>query len=238
MKVTTDACLFGAWAAREVASFLAITGRKSEAGSPPRRWTGILDIGAGTGLLSMMLAQKVHVPIDGIEIDETTAEQATENIIASPWKDRINIVHGDIKDVSLPHDRYDVIISNPPFYENELASPDAKKNIAHHDEGLLLPELLQVINKTLVPDGIFCLLLPYKRMEEVEQLMQRNHLVINHITLVRQSTQHDYFRILISGIHSSDRNVGCVKDEIAIKNEKNEYTGEFTGLLKDYYLHL
>jgi len=226
MKVTTDACLFGAWAGRK------IEGRKPEAGN-------ILDIGTGTGLLSLMVAQKIQAPIDAIEIDKATAEQAGENIAASTWKDKIRLVHGNVKDPSvLPRDQYDVIISNPPFYENELSSPHLKKNIAHHDESLLLTDLLQVISKTLAPGGLFCLLLPYKRMEEIEGLIQKNQLAITCATLVRQSTQHNYFRLLIAGSHFRNGNTSYTKNEISIRNERNEYTAEFTGLLKDYYLHL
>jgi tRNA1Val (adenine37-N6)-methyltransferase len=232
MKVTTDACLFGTWVAKKVvASSLAMTSWNLEVGS-------ILDIGTGTGLLSLMLAQEIHVSIDGIEIDEAAAKQASENVAASPWKERVNIIHGNIKDHAvLPLDRYDVIVSNPPFYENELASPHAKKNMAHHDEGLLLPELLQVISKTLAPGGLFYLLLPYKRMEEAKLLLQKNHLAITHTTMVRQSTQHGYFRLFIAGGHEG-KTSNHLQDEIAIKNEKNEYTAEFIELLKDYYLHL
>ena len=226
MKVTTDACLFGAWATKEVECW------KFEVST-------ILDIGTGTGLLSLMLAQKIHAHIDGIEIDKATAGQAVENSAASPWKESINIIHGDVKDASvLSRKQYDVIVSNPPFYENQLSSPSTKKNIAHHDEGLLLPDLLQVISKKLAPEGLFCLLLPYKRVEEAKQLMEKNHLAITHITMVKQSTRHDYFRLFIEGSHAGKPGAHYTQDEIAIKDEKNEYTREFTELLKDYYLHL
>src|SRR5258705_6346666 len=132
MKVTTDACLFGAWVAIEAGIL------ESEDGS-------ILDIGAGTGLLSLMLAQKTNVSIDSVEIDEAAAKQARENADASPWKERIFVMPGDAKYMAYTLCKnFDIIISNPPFYENELASPDHHKNIAHHDGGLLLDELLQV----------------------------------------------------------------------------------------------
>jgi tRNA1Val (adenine37-N6)-methyltransferase len=226
MKVTTDACLFGAWVVREVGN------RKPEVGS-------VLDIGAGTGLLSLMLAQKINASIDAIEIDKGAAEQAKENSLASPWSGSINIIHGDVKEpVVLPRSQYDVIVSNPPFYENELTSPHIKKNIAHHDEALLLQELLPVISKTLAPGGVFFLLLPFKRKEEVELELQKNQLAIIDGMLARQSTQHDYFRLLIAGTHAENSGINYTKNEIAIRDEKNEYTPEFTKLLKDYYLHL
>jgi len=123
MKVTTDACLFG--------SLLPTSSR----GGGIRN---VLDIGTGTGLLSLMYAQKNHnARIDAIEIDEDAYQQAKENITASPWADRIEIFRGDAKEFNFPI-QYDIIISNPPFYEKELMSDDAKKNIASHNEGLLL----------------------------------------------------------------------------------------------------
>ena len=226
MKVTTDACLFGAWVVREV-------------GSPKSEVRSVLDIGTGTGLLSLMLAQKINAHIDAIEMDKEAAEQAQENSMASPWKERINIVHGNVKELSnIPLDKYDIIISNPPFYENELTSPDPKKNTAHHDEGLLLPELLQVIHSVLAPEGRFYLLLPYKRMIEAGLLLQKYMLTITHTAVIKPSTQHDYFRIFIAGKHTGNTNINYTKEEIAIRNEKNEYSGEFIELLKDYYLYL
>lgn len=229
MKVTTDSCLFGAWVANEV-----ITREPAcrKARSEVRR---ILDIGAGSGLLSLILAQKVIASIDAIEIDKDAFEQAKENINPSPWADRINIFHTDARDFPLST-QYDVIISNPPFYENELLSPDSKKNMAHH-EGLALDELLKIIKKNLVPGGMFYLLLPYKRNAEIEKLVTTNHMYIIKKTLVKQSVNHDHFRIMIAGEHANGEKETII-DEIAIRNENDEYTNEFITLLKDYYLHL
>jgi tRNA1Val (adenine37-N6)-methyltransferase len=226
MKVTTDACLFGAWVGREVG------GSKLEV-------RNILDIGTGTGLLSLMLAQNIDAAIDAIEIDKAAAEQAAENITASSWKERISIIHGDIKErPAILRNKYDVIISNPPFYENELTSASDQKNTAHHDSGLLLADLLTTISAILAPEGRFYLLLPYKRLAEAESLIQQHRLAISDITLVRQSTQHGYFRLFISGQHASYKSDPYIIKEISIRNEKNEYTGEFIELLKDYYLYL
>ena len=118
MKVTTDACLFGAWVANQIKN----TGSE---------FSTALDIGTGTGLLSLMVSQKNDLKIDTIEIEDDAFEQLKENIADSPWKDRINLFHNDVRNFIF-NQQYDVIFSNPPFYENELKSDDAKRNLALH----------------------------------------------------------------------------------------------------------
>jgi len=116
MKVTTDSCLFGS---------LSPTLSEGEG------VLNVLDIGTGTGLLSLMFAQKKqNALIEAIEIDKDAFEQAKENIAASPWSYRINIIHADARNYPFPQ-KYDVIISNPPFYQNVLNTDDKMKNITH-----------------------------------------------------------------------------------------------------------
>ena len=226
MKVTTDGCLFGAFCSREsgVLSQEAVN-RK------------VLDIGTGTGLLALMVAQLNNVSIDAIEIDKDAFEQASVNIAASPWADRITAIHADAKEFVFQN-KYDIIISNSPFYEKELKGDDAKRNIAHHNQGLLFQELLNIIKMNLNPDGTFYLLLPYKRNDEVKQLLTANDFAIQQMTFVRQSVNHDYFRIILAGKFNSDNQAEMTIDEISIKNENDSYTPAFVSLLKDYYLHL
>lgn len=229
MKVTTDACLFGAWVSGRALSV------ESGVLSPQSGAGKALDIGTGTGLLTLMLAQKTNCSIDAIEIDKDAFQQAKENINFSKWKERINIYHADVAEFAFPS-QYNIIISNPPFYENELKSGDAKKNLAQH-EGLSLLKLLSIIKKNLSAEGMFYMLLPYKRNEETERLVLSNGLSIIHKTLVRQSVNHDYFRIMIAGSHAMNKKEMTL-DELAIRNDKEQYTEEFIALLKDYYLHL
>src|SRR3982750_4258430 len=154
MKVTTDGCLLGAWASQ------LISGDSLHQGQ-------VLDIGTGTGLLSLMIAQVTNHRIDSVEMEDQAAIQALENIAHSKWKDRIQLIHADIREYTTEC-RYDYIVSNPPFYENELKSGRQEKDMAHHDAGLSLTELFASIDRLLSPDGKFYLLLPFKRKEEVK----------------------------------------------------------------------
>ena len=147
MKVCTDSCVLGAWSAMH-------------AGECQR----ILDIGTGTALLSLMLAQKSSAPIDAIEWDPEACAQARENIRDSPWPTQIQIIQADARTYRSPLS-YDFIISNPPFFESDLWSPDDKKNLAKHGASLTLEALLGVIKTNLRPKGVFTILLPFHRSE-------------------------------------------------------------------------
>jgi len=223
MKVTTDACLFGAWLAKDFAD----SGKKIKKA---------LDIGAGTGLLTLMFAQKNEgVHIDAVEIERNAAFQGKENLEASPWWDRTVMIYADIKTLT-PVKKYDVIFSNPPFYEKELESPDAARNMAHHSGGLSLDELLKVIAMRLETGGIFYLLLPFKRNDEIEQLTKKHSLHIHEQVLVSQSTTHTPFRIMLKG--SNIESAEIKTEGFYICEEGQIYTRAFTDLLKHYYLKL
>lgn len=221
MKVTTDACLFGAWCAAEMEQV------------QPKH---ILDIGTGTGLLSLMIAQKnKDAYIDAVEIDKEAAAQATENIASSPWKEPIHIYPSDIITFASPY-KYDSIICNPPFYENEIISADNKKNTAHHSTHLSISPLLAIIQSHISATGIFYLLWPYKRKKILENLLPQYGLFSIKMIFVRQSVMHDYFRIMIAGSLQKPNEI--ISAELSITNEQKQYTAGFVQLLKDYYLHL
>jgi len=222
MKVTTDSCFFGAWAAEEI----------KNASSTIKN---ILDIGTGTGLLSLMIAQKNDVNIDAVEIDAEAAAQAKENVKNSPWKDRIKIFVEDI--VSFPlAKQYDCIVCNPPFYEKELASSEGKRNIAHHSEQLTISQVLNIIAAGLKPDGIFFLMYPFKRRQEVEGLMKQYNLHAASTVILQQSVQHSPFRVILMGKKERTDTRNTVP--ISIMDEHQHYTKPFVDLLKDYYLYL
>jgi tRNA1Val (adenine37-N6)-methyltransferase len=227
MKVTTDACLFGAWAAEQI-----LHADKPTAITAPRK---ILDIGTGSGLLALMLAQQTSHSIHALEIDQQAFEQARENIHASPWPARIALLHDDVRSFRAEL-RYDIIISNPPFYEKELKSGDARKNIAHHGENLALDDLFSRIKHLLAVDGEFYLLLPYKRLDELEGLFDKYEFALLKKILVRPITGHSSSRIMLAGQHKINISPQPFFEEISIKNESGEYSPRFIQLLQDYYL--
>lgn len=220
MKVTTDACLFGAWVAQHL-----------QKGS--ETFSKTLDIGTGTGLLALMLAQKREAHIDAVEIERGAANQARQNFLQSPWPDRMHVIEGDIQELSLP--LYDRIISNPPFYESELTSPDRQRHIAHHSGGLKLQSLIGIIQQQLKEDGSFYLLLPTKRQKDFETFLAPTGLYLHEMTWVQQTPKHAAFRMMVRGGKTKRE---ATAQTIIIKDEDGKYTASFVALLQDYYLYL
>jgi tRNA1Val (adenine37-N6)-methyltransferase len=222
MKVTTDACFFGAWCAQEIAN----TGLLH-----PK----LLDIGAGSGLLSLMIAQKNAVAIDAVEIDKDAAEQAKENIAASPWQQRTHVFNEDILRFN-PAGKYDLIISNPPFYENELSSDRQQRNIAHHSKELKMADVIRVMHDRLEAQGMFFLLYPFKRQEEIAALLGAYKFHIYKKIILQPSAQHAPSRVMVMG--SKTEGGRLFHTTVSIYNEQKEYTAAFVEVLKDYYLYL
>lgn len=224
MKVTTDACLFGAILASEISS--------------TNDFSFALDIGTGTGLLSLMLAQQFpSMKIKAMELDPIAAIQASENIDSSPWKNNIELIQGNILDHE-PGAVYDLIFSNPPFYENDLDSPDEKINLARHNAELSLAKLFLQIRKLLKEQGEAWLLLPYRRQNEISQLLSENDLFTRKIILVRNSAKHDYFRIIVNIKKEKHALDETDIDEFTIYDSNESYTAAFEELLQLYYLRL
>lgn len=220
MKVCTDACLFGAY----VADRFQRTKTKFN----------VLDIGAGTGLLSLMLAQKnTDAETDAVEIDKAAAEQAKENFKASPWKDRLHIHNQPIQEFGI--NTYDLIISNPPFYENDLKSENTKRNLALHSSALGLDDLLDIIQKHISAHGKFAVLLPYHRSANfINHAQLKDFFLLEEIS-VKQTSKHPYFRSML--LFGKDK-VQVKHSDLCIKEANDQYSKEFIELLKDYYLDL
>jgi tRNA1Val (adenine37-N6)-methyltransferase len=224
MKVCTDACLFGAWVAKEIENEQNIE--------------SVLDIGAGTGLLSLMLAQKIKGTIEAVEVNDAAAQQAEENFKASDWSNRINIYHCAIQEFNCSSNqlKYDVIISNPPFFESSLKSDDKLKNLAKHTAGLPFDELVAIVLKHLKDSGSFFLLLPFREFELFTAKASANGLFLHHQLHVQQSVNHTYFRTI--GKFSNYKTTELLTNTIVIKQNDKQYSADFTTLLKDYYLYL
>lgn len=221
MKVTTDACLFGAWCAQKL-STTETNGQH------------ILDAGAGSGLLSLMVAQKTNLRIDAVEIDAAAAGQAQDNVRASPWKENIRVIAADLLHWK-PAKKYDAVIANPPFYQNEWKSSQRAKNVAHHDEGLTLRSLLQLLDACMTETGNAYLLLPAKRETEILHLLGLFGFRLRHLVRVKQTLTHAPFRLMLQ----IDRSGGqTATEELAVKDENDRYTAAFSALLKNYYLYL
>ena len=222
MKVCTDACIFGAWVAEKI-------------GNGHLPVANVLDIGAGTGLLSLMLAQKDNnVIIDAAEVEADSYQQAKENFMNSKWNDRLNIFHTDVKNFD-PGKKYDLIMSNPPFYENELLSKEKNNNLAKHHEGLTLKDLIEVIKIRLSPGGHFAVLLPNHRVKNFENMAEENGFFLKEKLLIKQTPSHNFFRgVLLFSNNKPD----TITNELTIKNKEGNYTVEFKALLEDYYLKL
>ncbi len=218
MKVCTDSCIFGAWFAGKIA------GKQS-----------ILDIGAGSGLLTLMLAQKNEAVFHAIEIDPSAFEQLKQNISDSPWKDNITVVGGDATASAFPQ-QYDFIITNPPFYHGDLKSDNNAINLARHDAGLTFERLINIIGRNLAPGGSFGILLPFHRTAAFEQIAVSAGFFLIEKMLVRQTPAHSFFRSIL---HFSKHGVLSPQlYELTIRSVEGSYTEDFEALMKEYYLAL
>ncbi|TDH27245.1 methyltransferase domain-containing protein [Segetibacter sp. 3557_3] len=221
MKVCSDACLFGAWVAEQL----------SRTTAKPKT---VLDIGTGTGLLALMIAQKTQATIHAVELDENAFLQAVENFKASPWSTRLTAHHADVTGF-LPRIAYDIIISNPPFYEQSLRSKDEQKNKAKHSGSLSYEGLAGAVANKLSTTGKFYVLLPYASFNSFTAKAAEHGLFPQELVYVKQTTTHNFFRVM--AVFSFDKTSSLREQTITIKSGNN-YDPEFVTLLKDYYLYL
>lgn len=215
MKVCTDACILGAYA------------NKADVHS-------ILDIGSGTGLLSLMLAQRHPMAmIDAVELEKNAYEQACRNVQNSPWADRIQLFHHSIQAFTPPK-KYDLIICNPPFYPDHLQSAAPQRRQAFHQETMRFPDLIEAVLKLLDPSGAFSLLLPGRQAEDFTLLAAKAGLFVQK--------ELQFFETKASGKFRSIRIFGFRQPEappvekLIIRSENGSYSHEFQQLLQPYYI--
>ncbi|QHL87270.1 methyltransferase [Nibribacter ruber] len=217
MKVCTDSCVLGA--------SVEVDGA-----------TRVLDIGAGTGLLSLMVAQRTseETQIEAVEIDAAAAQQAKTNISASPWANRIQLHAQSLQEFAQTQpEPFDVIISNPPFFQASLKSADSAKNVAKHTETLSFNELLQFAHQYLTPSGRLHILLPPHEAKVLEREAHRLGFHTYHILWLEATPGGK----LLRAIHSYAKTPAALSQtRLAVREKDNAYTAEFQALLRPFYL--
>lgn len=217
MKVGTDGVLLGAWA--NVACC--------------RR---ILDVGTGTGLITLMMAQRSSAHIDALEIDAEATLQAKENIGNSPWHDRIEVKQGTFQEYAFfCQEKYDVIVCNPPYFISNLKSTDKKRNLARNSESLTLEDLVENSVLIMGKDARLAVIIPYELKNRYQRILNKNRLNISRETAIKPFSDKSPVRVLIEAANTND--IPCVKSEIPIKvNVNGRYTNEYIDLVREFYL--
>jgi tRNA1Val (adenine37-N6)-methyltransferase len=217
MKVGTDGVLLGAWVSIQNAD-------------------SILDIGTGTGLIALMLAQRSEAIIDAIDIDKEATTQAIENGQNSPFGQRIHIFNTSLADYAKTQKRYELIVSNPPFFSNTLKSPEDKKNYARHTDSLTLEELIGYSSGLLTEQGRIAFILPFTQKEAIDSIVHKNQLHIIRQTIVYPTPSSSPKRILTEV--SMEYRQETITDKLVIEVARHQYTEEYIRLTKEFYLNM
>lgn len=221
MKIGTDGVLLGGWTSLE------------------HQPNSILDIGTGTGIIALMLAQRSHaLLIDALEIDENAYEQAVENFENSDWSDRLFCYHAafdEFVEEMQDEEKYDLIVSNPPFYAEDYTSESTSRNKARFAEALPFSELVEGVSKLLSPKGEFNVIIPYKEETGFLALARKVGLFPKRITRVRGTETSEIKRSLMS---FSFREIPIEENELIIEISRHNYTEAYKNLVKDFYLKL
>lgn len=219
MKVCTDSCLFGAYIPAEDAA-------------------SALDIGTGTGLLALMLAQRSQAQIEAVEIEPQAARQASENVAASPWADRVRVYPQSLQAFAQTNQlTYDLILSNPPFFEASLQSPVAARTVARHTADLHWEEILEFGEQFLRPGGRLWIMLPPAESASLAQLAQTRSWHLAHRLQV--FTREGEGGKCIRWVQAFGREMGPFTERLlSIRTAAGAYTPAFVSYLKAYYLYL
>lgn len=220
MKIGTDGVLLGAWTPIENNPF------------------SILDIGAGTGVIALMLAQRSSAEqIDALEIDEEAYEQSVDNFENSPWSDRLFCFHAGLDEfVEEPEDEYDLIVSNPPFYTDDYKSDNEQRDLARFADAMPFEDLIEAADLLLSENGIFAVIIPFKEEENFLALAKEYELYPLKITHVKGTPTTEIKRSLLA--FSRNESVNFPIDELIIETSRHQYTPEYIELAKDFYLKM
>lgn len=216
MRVGTDGVMLGAWA--------DVSNAKT-----------VLDIGTGTGVIALMIAQRSDALVDAVEIDELSALQAAANAQQSPWPERVTVVNTSFQAFARGcTNRYDVIVSNPPYFLQSLKSPDAAKNLTRHTDWLPYNELLHGVSRILSPKGRFCGVFPYTEGNIFIAQAAGFGLYCNKKLNVQPKPDRSTLRILVE--LSPQRQKPIVETTLSIHNSSGDFSPEYKALTRDFYL--
>ena len=220
MKIGTDGVLLGAWAPIENNPF------------------SILDIGSGTGVIALMLAQRSSAQqIDALEIDEEAYEQSVDNFENSPWSDRLFCFHAGLDEfVEEPEDEYDLIVSNPPFYTDDYKSANEQRDLARFADAMPFEDLIEAADLLLSENGVLAVIIPVKEEENFLALAKEYELYPLKITRVKGTATTEIKRSLLA--FSRYEKIAFPIDELIIETSRHQYTPEYIELTKDFYLKM
>ena len=219
MKVGTDGVLLGAWA--------EVDGCNT-----------VLDVGTGSGLIALMMAQRnSFAEIRAIEIDENAALQAKENAEKSPFAQRVEVLLTSFQDFATSETRkFDLIVSNPPFFVQSLQSPDRKRTFARHADSLSASELFSSAKKLLTQHGKLAVIYPFSEAENVKQIARNESLYLSRETVVFPTPEGNPKRVLLEFCAAEPQSV--LQNELVIEQQRHVYSDDFIRMVKDFYLHL
>ena len=219
MKIGTDGVLLGAWVSLD------------------RNPSAILDIGTGTGIIALQLAQRSDAEIiDAIEIDAEAYQQAVENFENSEWCDRLFCYHASLQEfVQEFDDKYDLIISNPPFYNTSYETENVARNKARFTSSLSFESLIDSVTSLLSENGMFSLVLPYREAENFIQLARDKYLNLIRVCHVKGQPNSEIKRSLLE--FSFDRKE-IQKEALVIETSRHLYTQDYIDLVQDFYLKM
>ena len=219
MKIGTDGVLLGAWATLQ---------------HEPK---SILDIGSGTGVIALQLAQRSVAPIiDAVEIDTDAYEQCVDNFESSPWGDRLFCYHASIQEyASEIEEEYDLVISNPPFYSEDYKSEDLARDTARFNDALPFEHLIVCAANLLSEAGVLAVILPKKEEDAFISLAEKHALFPQRICRVRGTINSEEKRSLME---FSFQKATVIMESLIIENARHDYTEAYTALVKDFYLKM